>query len=255
MGVLHELIAVEKDVKIKLTKILEEANETFTQKSSHFLESRKTYTPFKEEDKDLPDTEFTPMVTTVKAKLDYVQEYCVSAIDVALQKESANQEAKADVIVELPDGSTEIILKDAPVTFLVQMENTLEQIRKVYHSIPTLDPSKVWKVDETINDTWISDPIKKVRSKKVPNAFEKAKGTDKFPAQVEIIYLDEAVGEFNQQYRCGGLSSKQKSNLLARIDSLIKGVKIARAKANSQEVKNKKIGNVFFNFINKGFDL
>jgi hypothetical protein len=254
MGKLHELIAVEKDIKTTLSKILEETAKTFNQRSSHFLESIKTYHPFKEEDKDLPDDEHVPMSSTVREKLDYAQGHVVRAIDVVLQKESANQEAKSDVIVELPDGSTEKILEEAPVTFLVQMENILESLRRTYNTIPTLDPAKKWHVDETTENVWISDEIKKVRTKKVPRVITKAEATEKFPAQADIVHMDEAVGEFTQVYKCGGLSSKQKSYLLDRIDRLIAAVKIARAKANGQEVKSKKIGAAMFNFINKALE-
>jgi len=255
MGKLHELLAVEKDAKDVFAKIMEETLKTFNQRSSHFVESRKTYSPFKDEDKDRPDEEFTPMVTTVKDKLDYTQGAIIRFMDIELQKERANQSASADVLVELPDGSTETILEKAPVTFLVQMESALDRVRKVYMEIPTIDPSKVWSVDESRIGVWKSEPIERVRTKKVPTVITKSEATDKFQAQCDIIMMDEAVGTWKQTYASGGLSPKQKSQLLARIDALIAGVKIARAKANAQEIESLKVGLKFFNYINQGFDL
>lgn len=154
MSKLHELLAVEKDAKDVFAKIMEETLKTFNQRSSHFVESRKTYSPFNNEDKDRPDEEFTPMVTTVRDKLDYSQSAIVRFIDIELQKERANQNASADIIVELPDGSSETILEKAPVTFLVQMESALDRLRKVYMEIPTIDPSKVWSIDESRVGVW-----------------------------------------------------------------------------------------------------
>lgn len=256
MGVLHELLAVEKDAKDVLTKILEETLKTFSQRSSHFVESRKTYRPFKEGDKDIPEQEFSPMATTVKDKLDYAQGSIIRFIDIELQKESSNQKATADVIVELPDGKTETVIEAAPVTWLVQMETLLERIRKVYSNIPTLNPNEVWNEDKTRDNVWITkEPIIKVRTKKVPTVIEKSKATDKFPAQTEIVHTDEPVGEFTQSSASGALSPKQKSQLLDRIDRLVTAVKIARSKANGQEVESKKIGLNIFNFINQGFTL
>ena len=55
MGKLHELLAVEKDAKDVFAKIMEETLKTFNQRSSHFVESRKTYSQFNNEDKDRPD--------------------------------------------------------------------------------------------------------------------------------------------------------------------------------------------------------
>lgn len=253
MGLLHELLAVEKEAKDVFAKILEETSKTFNQRSAHFLESRKSYSPFREEDKDRPDEEFTPMVTTVQEKLDYAQEHIVRFMDIEIQKERANQNAKADVIVELPDGTTQVVLEKAPVTFLVQMESVLERIRKVYGEIPTLDPAKVWTLDPTKVGIWKSAPIERVRTKKTPIVITKAEATDKFQAQTEIVQSDEPVGTWTSSFSCGALSPKQKSQILNRIDRLIAGVKIARARANAQEVETVKVGQTFFNYINEGF--
>lgn len=255
MGKLHELLAVEKDAKDVFSKIIEETLKTFNQRSAHFVESRKSYSPFNDKDMDRPDEEFTPMVTTVREKLDYAQGLIIRFIDIELQKERANQAASANVVVELPDGNTETIIENAPVTFLVQMENTLERLRKVYQEIPTIDPSKVWVIDETRNGVWKSEAIERVRTKKIPKVITKSEATDKFPAQTEIVNMDEAVGIWTQTYASGALSPKQKSQILARVDQLIAGVKIARAKANAQETENCRIGSKFFNYINQGLDL
>jgi hypothetical protein len=255
VGLLYELLAVEKDAKEVFAKIIDETSKTFNQRSSHFVESRKSYLPFNDEDNDRPDEEFTPMVTTVKDKLDYAQGAIIRFMDIELQKEQANQNARADVMVEKADGSMETILKDAPVTFLVQMESVLERLRKAYGEIPTIDPSKVWTVDPTREGVWKSEPVQRVRTKKVPRVITKAEATDKFQAQADIIMLDEAVGTWTQVFASGGLSPKQKSQLLGRIDRLVAGIKIARAKANAQEIKDSRVGQAFFNYINEGFKI
>lgn len=252
MGLLHELLAVEKDAKDVFAKIIEETLKTFNQRSGHFVETRKTYSPFNDEDKDRPDEEFVPMVTTVKQKLDYAQDAIVRFMDIELQKERANQKASSDLIVEKPDGTMETLIEKAPVTFLVQMETTLERIRKVYEEIPTLDPAKVWSEDDTREGVWKSDVVERVRSKKIPTVITKAEATDKFQAQTEIVQTDVPVGKWIQTFACGGFSPKQKSQILARIDRLMAGIKIARAKANAQEVDNSRIGNVIFKYINEG---
>lgn len=255
MALLHELLAVEKDAKDVFTKILDETLKTFKQKSTHFLESRKDYNPLHDDDKDRPDEEFVPMVTTVPDKLNYAQKSFIRLMDIEIQKEKANQQACADVIVELPDGNVVTLLEKAPVTFLVQMESVLERIRNLYQNIPTLDPAKEWTVDEVRENVYKSNPIERIRTKKIPKVIEKSPATDKFPAQTEIVYSDEPVGTWTQTFASGGLSPKQKSQVLARLDSLIVGIKIARAKANAQEIKKAKIGQKFFNYINEGLKI
>ena len=252
MGKIHELLAVEKDVKDVFNKILEETAKTFNQRSAHFLETRKSYHPFNEQDKDLPDEEHTPMVTTVVDKLNYAQGHIIRFVDVELQKERANQTAKSNIMVEMPDGTTKMILEDAPVTFLVQMESALERVRKVYDEIPTLDPAKNWSKDDTQNGIWKAEPVKRVRTKKVPKVLVKYDATKEHPAQTDVVLMDEAVGEWTHSFSSGALSPRQKSQILDRIDRLIAGVKIARAKANSQEVDSAKVGLQIFNFLNEG---
>jgi len=191
-------------------------------------------------------------VTTVEDKITYAQGHIIRFVDVELQKERANQTAKSDILVEMPDGTTKTILKDATVTFLVQMESALDRVRKVYDEIPTLDPAKTWSKDETKTGIWKAEPVKRVRTKKIPKVLVKYDATKEHPAQAEIVQMDESVGEWTHSFSSGALSPKQKSQILDRIDRLIAGVKIARAKANAQEVESAKIGLQFFNFINEG---
>jgi len=255
MGQLHELLAVEGDIKDVFGKIIEETTKTFNSRSSHFQETRKSYHPINAEDKDLPDEEFVPMVTTVSDKLSYAQQHFVKMIDVVLQKERSNQKACADVIVEMPDGTLKTLIEKAPVIFLVQMETILDRIRKVYFEIPTLDPAKTWKKDDTKDGVWVADPVKRVRTKKVPDVIVKFQPTKEHPGQSDIVQIDTVVGEWTHSSSSGALSPKQKSQLLDHIDRLLAAVKIARAKANGLEIENARIGTVFMNFINEGVEI
>lgn len=250
---LHAILAVEKDIRNLFGNLVTEGKKTFESRSSHFIESRKSYQPLNAEDTDLPDTEFVPIVTTVKEKLDYIQGTIVKLMDIELQKEKANQEAKSDLVVTQDDGAKVTILTDVPVTLLVQFEGVLENIRGLYHAIPTLDPAKVWKKDPNRENIFIADPVTRVRTKKVTEVIVKAPSTDKFPAQTELVTVDKKVGDWTHDFSSGALSPKQKSQLLRRIDQLISGVKIARAKANETLVGNYEIGQQIFNFINEGF--
>jgi len=251
MGKLHELLAVESDIKDVFGKIIDETTKTFNQRSEHFQETRKTYNPLNPEDKDLPDEEFKPMATTVVDKLNYSQEAFVRMIDAVLQKERANQNACADIIVTMPDGTLKTLLTNAPVVFLVQMENILSRIRSVYNEIPTLEPAKSWEKDTTQYGVWKAEPFIRVRTKKIPTPLVKYQATKEHPAQTEIINLDEVVGKWNQTSRSGALSPKQKSQLLDHFDRLIAAVKIARAKANDREIETAIVGIQFFNYINE----
>lgn len=254
MGKLHQTLAVEKDIKNVMSKVLTEARKTFGDRSALFLETRKSYLPHNADDTDLPDEEFTPMVTTVKEKMDYIQESVIRLLDIELQKEKANQKAVGDLIVERNNGDKELIMAGLPVTLLVQYENILENLRDVYNTAPTLDPAKVWEKDKNRKDVYIADPVKRVRTKKLPEVIVKHEGNDKFPPQTELVTMDKVVGVWTHSFASGALSPKQKSNILRRIDQLIAGVKIARAKANETEVGSEEIGKKLFTFINEGLN-
>lgn len=254
MGKLHQLLAVESDAKNAMGKVLQEARKTFTQRSGHFNEELKTYQPLNEKDTDIPAPQHSPMVTTVKAKLDYVENYIKKGMDILLQKERANQLAKASVQVAKGDGTKITLVEDVPVTVLVQMEKHLVEIRSMYDSIPTLDPAKVWTKSDTKKDVWTAKPVVTQKTRKENEVITLHPGTDKHPPQTQLVQIDKVVGKFKTEISSGALSPKQKSKVLAKIDALIAGVKIARAKANDIEVQDAHMGDEIFQFINSGLD-
>lgn len=254
MGKLHQLLAIESDAKNTMVKILNEGRKTFSQRSGHFNEERKTYQPVDEKDQDRPEGLHTPMVTTVAEKLNYLEKPVKKAFDVLLQKEQANQKAVANIEVEKGDGSKITLVENVPVTVLVQLEKWLHDLRNTYNTIPTLDPSKEWVIDDTSEHIWKASPVKTQRTKKMNETITLHPGTDKHPPQVQLVQVDKLVGYWTTEVKSGALSPKQKSRLLGKIDALITGVKIARAKANDIEHNNAQMGEAFFQFINSGLN-
>lgn len=256
MGKLYEVLAVEGEAKQTMTKVIKECTKTFSGRSGHFNEERKSYTPLDENDQDRPQEEgFSPMADTVKSKLDYVQGHVVKALDILLQKEKANQEAKGDIIVPKGDGTQVNLIKDVPVTVLVQLENVLANLRKeVYDRIPTLDPAKVWNQDPQRDNVWKAEPIKKQRTRKMKEAITLHPGTEKHAPQVVLETVDKIVGHMVTEVASGSFSPKQKSRVLTKLDNLIAGVKKARAKANDREVESAEMGKPFFEYINSGLN-
>jgi len=252
MGRLHELLAVEKDNRTVLNKIIEETHTTFNKRTAHFTEMSKVYEPLKEGgEKDVEDTR-SEMVSTVADKLEYAHKHFSRTIDTMLQREIGNSKAVADWEIDNGDGTKETILKDCPVTFLVTMETTLQRIRdEVYSSIPTLDPSKKWEMDNGRDNVWVAPEQIKPRMSKQHVPIELHKGTDKHPPQVQLVTKDVLVGHYRENVASGALSPKQKSSLLDMIDRLIAGAKIARARANDIEAPKNQVGNKLFNMVMK----
>lgn len=242
MGQLHELLAVETDVKGKCQKILDETLNTFSSKKEHFQGSIKKYEPFTADDKDRPENEIKPIVTTVMEKLKYALPSFSRCLDVILQKESTSCIAKADLIVEDSSGAVVTMAKDIPVIVLVQFENQLVKLRNVFDAIPTADPSYKWTKDDQNANTYIATPPERVRTKKVAKPILLHEATPQHPAQVQLINDDIPVGKWMHELSTGAMMPIEKSAILGRLDTLIESVKKARAKANQTTVVNAKIG-------------
>lgn len=248
MAQLHELLAVEKDIKATAEKILTEAQALFSNKKDHFQGAKKTYHPYVQEDNDRPEGGIKPVVTTVDQKLGYIFPYLVKQFDHIIQKEKTDAIAKASIIIETEDGQTNTIASDVPVIALVQYETLLTRIRGVLENIPTLDPAFEWSKDST-DGLYKTNEIIRQRTRKTNRPIVLYAATDKHPAQTQMVTEDVPVGDWKEIATSGAYSPIEKSRLLARVDMLIEAVKRARARANKTDTVNDKIGQVLVNFI------
>lgn len=249
MSKLHELIAVEADTQTTAKKVVEEATVTFSKKADHFIEKVVRLEMFDEKDKNQERTDAKAMVTTVFQKLDYVRKSVGKYYDLLLQKEKTNQNARADLVV---DGV--VLLKDVPGTFLLGMENRLKELRAMYEAIPTLQPGPFWMEDPTKDKGVYRSRDAEVRFKTEKKLQYQiiTPATDKHPAQVEKWMADVPVGRYVEDVWSSMLSPTQKSELLGRIDNLIRACKKARQRANTTEVSEGEAGTVLFNYIHNG---
>jgi len=241
---LHEILAIEAGVKSTADSTLNEAVNTFTRKHEHFNGQTRKYTPLQEDGMPLAD-EHKPVVSTVKEKLDYVQDHLVRALDCLYQKEFANTLAKADIIL----GSTVIL--NVPATILLNFEKKFKEIRAMYQTIPTLDPGREWIKDTSSANIYVSlHDTESIKTDKTTIPVILAPATDKHPAQVKEVNKDIPVGKWNTIYRSGSITPLEKSQLLAKIDIVIRELTQARQRANDQVVEKITIAEEIFAFIN-----
>jgi hypothetical protein len=248
MAKLHELLAVESDLEGKYKRITGETRKTFKDRPAHFIGSIRTYHPFDDDDKvDYPE-EYQALATTVEERLDYTAKAIEPYFDALLQKESTNQVAKADLVV---DG--EEIAKDLPATFLLGMESRLKYLRGVYEQIPTLPVSVDWEKDASWgkNVYRMTHPEEKLKTVKQFKSQVLYEATEHHPAQIEKWDENVAVGKFVKRIWSGAISSAEKAELLGRIDKLITAVKKARQRANTAEVVKNQVGKDIMDFIHR----
>lgn len=251
MAKLHEVLAVESGLQTAAKKINEETIKTFGKKDEHFVETTRMVNHFAEEDQKLDTVETKAMITTVFDKLIYTANPNIRAMDAYLQKEATNQKASADIVVDDVTLATAV-----PATVLLGLETKLADLRTVYEAIPTLAPGPAWELDKSARAAGgvykASAPDVTFRTKKTVKPIIMAPATDHHPAQVQAVQEDVPTAKIITSHRSGMITPAQKSDLLERIDKLLRAVKRARQRANSTEVEKRQIGLALFNFIHGG---
>ncbi|MEU5884000.1 hypothetical protein [Spirillospora sp. NPDC047279] len=238
---LNQIIAVEKGVKSKSFQDLTEAHHS-VQKAPLLSGISRTYQPKDEEGEQLP-----PESTRVQVKVDDVLRQLGTSLtrlfDVTATKDWANCVARADVTV---DGTT--LVRDAPVTYLLFLEKQLKDLHTFVRKLPVLDAAETWNHDAS-TDVWRTEPVRTVKTKKVPRNHVKAEATEKHPAQVEVYYEDVPVGYWTTVKFSGALPAQRVNELLERVDKLQDAVKFAREEANGTEIADQRVGEAVLGYL------
>jgi hypothetical protein len=241
MTKLNQIIAIEGGLKTSSKRDITDAYHKI-QKTPLLNGISRTYAP-KDDDGDNLPAERTLVQTRVEDVLTEVSDSLTKLFDITLTKETANGSATADVVVD-----NKVIVKKAPVTYLLFLEKQLVDLKTFVASLPTLDPSETWNKNEATGD-WATDVSQTVKTKKVPYNWVKSEATDKHPAQVEIFNEDRIVGTWSTTKFSGAIPRVRHNTLLSRVDALLAAVKFAREEANSVEITDVKTGAQVFDYL------
>ncbi|MBS2534865.1 hypothetical protein KGQ20_19015 [Catenulispora sp. NF23] len=238
---LSQIIAIEKGVKSKSYAELTQAHHD-VQKQPLLTGLSRTYQPKDEDGEQLP-----PESTRVQVKAEDVLRQIATGLtrlfDVTATKDWANCVARADVVVE---GRT--LLRDVPVSYLLFLEKQLADLNTFVKKLPVLDAAESWTNDPS-TDWYRTEPVRTLRTKKVPRNHVKAEATEKHPAQVEVYYEDIAIGYWTQTKFSGALPAQRVNELVERVEKLSQAVKFAREEANTFEVSDQRVGEAVFGFL------
>lgn len=238
---LHQVIAVEKGIKnecnVQITARYHEL-----QKSTLFSGIARNYEPRAEDGEQFP-SERQVVQSRGEDLLAFTSETMTKYWDMTLTKDTANCEAKGDVVV---DGKT--VLSRVPVTFLLFLDKQLGDLATMVRKIPVLDPAETWTFDAGTN-TYATAPAVSFKTKKVKKAFVKAEATDKHPAQVDTFDEDIIIGQWKTTKFSGAMPQKRITEILERIGKLQAAVKFAREEANSIVVSEQHVGKTVFAFL------
>lgn len=243
MGKLHELLAVEPDLKSEAQRLASKVKALFSEGKGRLIGQIRTYQPLEEGGEDFAD-EIAELATTVDSELLDWEVAFSGWLDAAIQKEVTNQRTGADVVMD--DGTT--LFEILPATALLNLEAKLVEIRQVFKQIPTNDPTESWSRDADLG-CFVSRPRTTYKAKKTLRSHVKAEATKEHPAQVDVYTEDVRVGTWTTVIHSGMLTPVEKQNRLKRIDMLIRAVKQARQRANSIEITDIHLGKKLFAYI------
>jgi hypothetical protein len=238
---LNQIIAVEKGIKSRSFQELTEAHQAL-QKPTLLAGISRTYRP-----KDEEGEQFPPESTRVQIKADDIirqtADVLTKLFDATAAKDWTNCTAKADVVV---DGQT--LLSQVPATYLLFLEKQLVDLHTFVKKLPVLDAAETWSFDPSA-DTWATEPLQTVKTKKVPRNHVKAEATEHHPAQVEVYYEDVIIGYWRTVKFSGALPAQRVNELLDRVEKLQQAVKFAREEANNIEAEEPKVGEPVFRYL------
>jgi hypothetical protein len=238
---LNQIIAVEKGVKSKAQQELNSAHQDL-QKPGLLSGISRTYQPKDEEGEQLP-----PESTRVQLQAEQVLRSTAAALtrlfDVTATKDWTNCEARADVTV---DGRT--LVAQVPVSYLLFLEKQLADLSGFVRKLPVLDASETWNLDAS-TDAWKTEPVRTIRTRKVPRNHVKAEATEQHPAQVEVYYEDVPVGYWTTVKFSGALPARRVNELLDRVEKVQQAVKFAREEANGSEATDRRIGEAVLGYL------
>lgn len=241
MAKLNQIIAVEKSIKSKSFQELTEAHHA-VQKPALLSGISRTYQPKDEEGEQLPP-ESTRVQVRTEDVLRQVATTLTRMFDVTATKDATNAVARADVKVD-----DRVLLADVPVTYLLFLEKQLTDLHTFVKKLPTLDAAEAWTFNDSA-DCWSTEPVRTIRTKKVPRNHVKAEATEKHPAQVEVYYEDVPIGYWTTVKFSGALPAKRVSELLDRVEKLQEAVKFAREEANNAEAADRRVGDKIFGYL------
>ena len=247
---LHEILAVEKSLAESSNHVIKDTVKNLADRRTLFEGTVKTHQIFEDLKQHLVQaTENKEIQSTVNEQLDYMAASVAKYYDVVLQKESANQTARADIIID-----NHVLATDIPAIVLLGLESKLLSLVAVYNAIPTLDSAKSWTpaVGYAKPNVFVGTfPEERQHGIVSKEWKEISPATANHPAQLKEVEAASVIGKYTITSFSASLTSEDKAARIARLQSLIRAVKEARQRANNVEVTSfPGFGEAIFNYIN-----
>lgn len=243
MTKLNQVIAVEKGVKSRDHSEVS-ALYKLAQKPELFNGANRVFRKKSEEGEDYPPDrkKVSSRVNDLLSKLALSK---TELFDVTAQKDFANCNAVADVVVE-----GKVLIEKAPVTYLLFLEKQLTDVHTFLSTLPTLDEAEDWTLDEN-SDLYKTNPVPTAKTKKIQRALVMYPATEQHPAQTQLITEDVIEGYWDSTKYSAAMPLPRKQELVQKAQLLLDAVKAAREAANSVDAPKKEVAKNIFEFLLK----
>lgn len=238
---LNQVLAIEKGVKSRSYSLVTSLHK-LTQKPVLFGGFSKNYEP-KDEDGEKFPPESQKVQIGVQQAIKQVKKALTELFDITMTKDRANQEAKADLVV---DGKT--LATDVPATTLLFLEKQLTDMTTFVQKLPVLDAQFEWFKDEE-SGLYKTKAVLTHKTKKVQKPIVLYQATKEHPAQTQLISEDLVIGHWHTVKQSGAIPASKRDEMLERLELLTKAVKFAREAANSQEAPKQELGASVLSYI------
>lgn len=232
MPKLHEVLAVEGQLKGQAQATRVELAATFEKKRHLFEEKVVVFTPFEEAGEPVREQQ-SDLQSTVHKELEWIKGIWSRMLDTSLQVQDGCTRARADVVLD--DGT--VLMRDVPVLALLEMEKRAAELQELVAAVPTLDPAKGFRPDPDRGaHVHRAREIVKTRTKKMQRPIVLYPATAEHAAQTQLISEDVPVGKIAEQEWSGLITPAEKADMLSRAEALRRAIKQARMRANEVEV-------------------
>lgn len=238
---LNQAIAIIQDVKAKAARARTELYHKI-QKRELFEGLSRTYAPH-EEDGFVYPSEGKPIQASAPSLVEEFEAISRDLYDFAATQDYANTRAIASVVV---DG--EVLIKDAPVTFLLFLEKELENVRTFVKALPVQDIGEEWTFDVQ-RDCYATTPKFTTKTKRIVKPVVLYEATSQHPAQVKESSEDVPEGLWKTIKFTSAIPQSKLNEVLKRIDALQRAIVFAREEANSIEVEKLSVAPQIFQYL------
>lgn len=241
MKKLNQVLAVEKGVKSESYSQITGIHKT-NQKPDLFSGFSRSYRRINDEGEDYP-AENKKVQLQAEDVIKNASMVWTKMFDVTATKDWGNMKAVADVKV-----GDKVLIKGAPVPFLLFLEKQLNDVRKFVETLPTLDEADDWVKDGNAG-LFRTGTISTHRTKKVQKPIVLYDATDKHPAQTQLLTEDVLVGYWDTTKLSGAIPAPRKKLILANLEAFSNAVKMAREEANGVLVDDVSVGHTIFDYL------